>query len=689
MYFGIRVITGVVFLVLHLSAYAIGHTFYVSPDGNDDWSGGMSQPAADKSDGPLATLTGARDKIRKLKSAGPLAEPVEVVIADGVYSMRQSLLLTEADGGTDTCPVTYTAAQGASPIFSGGKRITGFTSDPNGLWTVRIPEVAEGKWYFEQLFVNGRRAQRASTPSEGYFKIAATQEKVLDPKAKRAEQTVTAYPNDLNTLFGLSERELKDVNFMVYHKWDNSRRFIDAVDRKSNTIRVSGRKMKSHNSWTKDRRYRLENYRTALDAPGEWFLARDGMLYYKPLDGGQIDSVEVIAPVLDRFIHIRGEKTPVRHIRFNGLNFCYAQTLSGPQGFGPQQAAAPIEGVLMADYAEHIRIENCSVEHIDRYAIWFRRGCRHNTVRKCLIHDFGAGGVRFGDMRMPDKEPDQTGHNICDNNIIYSGGHIYPCAVGVWIGHSGDNQVTHNEIGDLRYTGISVGWRWGYAASPAKNNTIDYNTIHHIGQGVLSDMGGVYTLGPSEGTTVSNNVICDVYSYGYGGWGLYTDEGSTGITMENNLVYNVKTGGFHQHYGKDNVIRNNILAFSQKWQVQASRVEEHRSFRFENNIVYYKQGGCLEGPWDRVDIEMDNNCYWNTAGQVDFLGKTLDQWQSLGRDKNSIIADPKFKNPAVYDFRLSADSPALKIGFKPFDYTQAGVYGDAAWVKKAAAIRNY
>jgi len=89
MYFGIRVITGVVFLVLHLSAYAIGHTFYVSPDGNDDWSGGMSQPAADKSDGPLATLTGARDKIRKLKSAGPLAEPVEVVIADGVYSMRQ------------------------------------------------------------------------------------------------------------------------------------------------------------------------------------------------------------------------------------------------------------------------------------------------------------------------------------------------------------------------------------------------------------------------------------------------------------------------------------------------------------------------------------------------------------------------------------------------------------------------
>ena len=106
-------------------------------------------------------------------------------------------------------------------------------------------------------------------------------------------------------------------------------------------------------------------------------------------------------------------------------------------------------------------------------------------------------------------------------------------------------------------------------------------------------------------------------------------------------------------------------------------------------LCIIRKGGCLEGPWDRVDIEMDNNCYWNTAGQVDFLGKTLDQWQSLGRDKNSIIADPKFKNPEAYDFRLNEDSPALKIGFKPFDYTQAGVYGDAAWVKKAAAIRNY
>ncbi len=682
-----RIVTYLSLLILCLSVCANGQTLYLSPDGNDNWSGTIGRPNADKSDGPLVTLTGARDKIRKLKSAGSLNEPIEVIAADGTYPMRQTLLLTETDSGTERFPVTYKAAAGAQPIFSGGKRITGFKPESNGLWTVKIPEVANGKWYFEQLFVNRRRVQRARTPNEGYFKIAAVQQKMLDAKDK-AEQTVTAAAGDLETLFALSQQQLRDVNFMVYHKWDNTRRFIDAVDQPTNTIVTAGKKMKPWNPWKKGCRYHLENYRVALDAPGEWFLGRDGVLAYKPLPGETIESVEVIAPVLERFIHLKGEKDPVRHIRFKGLSFRYAQKLMERGGFEATQAAATVEGVSMADNAEYIRVENCAFEHFDRYGIWFRRGCKNNVVQKCLIYDFGAGGIRFGNMGMPTNESEQTGYNICDNNIIYSGGHIYPCAVGVWIGSSGDNQVTHNEIGNLRYTGVSVGWRWGYDPSPAKRNKIEFNHIHHIGQGMLSDMGGVYTLGPSEGTTVSNNVIHDVLSFTYGGWGLYTDEGSTGITMENNLVYNVKTGGFHQHYGKENVIRNNILAFSRDYQVQATRIEKHRSFRFENNIVYYNSGVCLQGPWDRINIDMDNNCYWNAAGAVNFLGKTLAQWQTLGRDTNSIVADPKFKNPTVYDFRLNDDSPAINIGFKPFDYSKAGVYGDSAWLKKAEAIRN-
>ena len=337
----------------------------------------------------------------------------------------------------------------------------------------------------------------------------------------------------------------------------------------------------------------------------------------------------------------------------------------------------------MADGAHNITIKNCEFAHIGRYAVWFRHGCKNNTLEHCYLHDLGAGGVRIGSGGIPDNKNLLTSHNVIDNNIIRSGGRIFDCAVGVWIGQSGDNQVTHNDINDFYYTGISVGWLWGYKKSLAVNNTIDYNHIYNIGQNILSDMGGVYCLGPSEGTTVNNNVIHNVYSHSYGGWGLYLDEGSTHVTMENNLVYDTKSGGFHQHFGKENFIRNNIFAFNKLYQVQATRVEEHKSFIFENNIVLFDKGVLLDGPWEKIDITMDSNCYWNTTGKVKILDKDLAEWQKLNRDKHSIIADPGFKNPKKLDFNLKPNSPALKIGFKPFDYHKAGVYGSEKWIKLA------
>ena len=132
------------------------------------------------------------------------------------------------------------------------------------------------------------------------------------------------------------------------------------------------------------------------------------------------------------------------------------------------------------------------------------------------------------------------------------------------------------------------------------------------------------------------------------------------------------------------MIRHNVLLDATDQQIQATRVEDHLSFSFEHNIIAWRQGKAITGRWDKMQTVTRNNCWWNTAGEpVNFLGKPLADWQAAGHEQGSVVADPLFVDAAKGNYQLRPDSPAIALGFKPYDWSGVGVYGDAAWVAEA------
>lgn len=656
---------------------------YLSPVGNDTNPGTIEKP--------LATLTAARDKAREFRKSTQISQPVEVIALEGEYFMFRPLELSVPDGGTIASPVIFKADRGKKVVFRGGVQITGFEKVNDNLWKAFVPQVAFYNSYFEQLYINGRRAMRARTPNAGLYFIKKVTETVLEKGEGRfpemAIQKIELDSSEASFFQSFSKQDYQDALIIFYHNWDNTRKRVTGFSKQKSSVYTVGGGMKPWNPLNNKTRYLVENFKSALDAPGEWFLDQSGFLYYIPQEGETIENTSFFAPVLKEFIVIHGDSVSgkkIENIRFENIVFEMAGYNTPTDGNEPAQAAATVEAVVTLDFANNITFQNCEIAHTGTYAFWFRRACSNCTVSQTYMHDLGAGGVKIGETIIRSDQKEITNNIIIDNNIIRDAGHVFPCAVGIIIFNASDNKLTHNEIANLRYSGISAGWVWGYANSPSKRNMIEFNHIHHLGWGELCDMGGVYTLGASEGTTISNNVVHHIYSYDYGGWGLYTDEGSFGIVEENNLVYACKNSGFHQHYGKENIIRNNIFALNIRGQLQATRIEEHRSISFTNNIIYFDKGSLLVNNWSNFNLLSDYNCYWDTRSKdVRFTDKSFADWQKAGKDTHSIIADPLFLNADAFDFHFKNQSIAKKIKFVPFDYSRAGVYGSEEWKKLA------
>lgn len=645
--------------------------------------------------GPISTPQAARDAARAA------SKPVRIVVGDGSYALTEALSL-----GSEDSQVTWEAAKGAHPLFTGGKAITGWTKAEGGLWKASVPEAKAGTWSFEQLWVNGQRATRARTPNKGYFNIVESALPGVFPGLDKDLNfhAFTIAPEHYRILKAIPAEQRDGVLVTVTHAWAVGQCRIKALDDVTSSVEIKGRSRYPFVEFEPDQRYWLENFRSALDAPGEWFLDKAaGELLYLPLPGEDMTKAEVIAPVADKFLVIKGAKD----IAFNGIRFAFGNYAYPAEGLHDTQAATTTDGSIEMEDSSGISFRNCEVGHVGRHAIVFKNGCANSLVHHCQLHDLGGGGVYVGEIARPAE--DRVNHEVkISDCIIQHGGRLHPSACGVVFTHTQRCAVTNCDIGDFYYTGVSEGWNWGYGETASRETLVENNHIHHLGWAYLSDMGGFYGLGTSPGTIVRGNHVHHVSSHRYGGWGLYTDEGSTDVLMENNLVHDTWNSGFHQHYGYYNRIRNNIFAFGHTAQIQRSRNEGRLCFVYEHNIVVWDpEVPLLDGGeynWKindkpergepRDSAIFRNNLYWPTDGKIPpLLTKThfsWKEWQAMGRDKGSLFADPMFEDLAKRDFRLKPGSPAEKIGFKPWDLTEAGVNKeDKAWRELAAKGNDF
>lgn len=591
-------------------------------------------------------------------------QPKRIAVDSGVHRLvkpqiagrGKSNLIIEGDDGA---------------VLSGGELLPPFSVGADGIWRTHVPRGL----HFDQLFVNGRLAVRAREPNTGFLYI----EQQVDAKEDlRHEAFVCPIPGVTTNSY-----------VRIWQLWVQGFHRVSSVDSVSGAIRISPKTVRPiFPVGFGALPYVVENFREALDSPGEWFHDEtEDQLLYIPMPGEKPESTHAEVPRFTCLVQLDG----CRDVTFRKITFstCGIDLANGMAGVQAQPIA---EAAIRLKNATNVVFEACRFENLAGTAVRVGDGCQNVVFRDCLVQDFGVGGIYVGSCENRENAPSDI---LVDNCLIRRGGRVFANGIGVWVGFARNVSVMHNEIYDLFYSGISSGWTWGYAPTTVRNIRINDNYIHDIGQYALSDMGGIYTLGNHHGSEVIGNRIHDVWSNetsGSGGWGLYADEGSSNIRFESNLVYRTRTGSIHQHFGRNVVWRNNVFAYAAESPILHTRVEPHHSFDFVNNVVVWTneiKGVRLARPVaggpasNVVDVAFDRNVYWKPNGGVgnSFHGMSFADWQRLGMDPNGVVADPLLEDPVSGKWMPKKGSVAYALGFCPFDPMSAGLCTNrrAAW----------
>jgi len=601
----------------------------------------------------------------------PESDNIVIIVESGYYSVSKTINISG-----DNHKISLVGSKNKETIISGSILVEGWELQPDGLWRCKVPKIVDNGYMPDQLFVNGERATRSRIPNDTtFFLKQGIRFDSISYGAKLRKEDMDLIPT-------INDDDIPLLN--IYRKWTAAKRFLARASEQDTTLYFTGLEIPSYIKLWVGNGLIIENVKGGIDKPGEWCVDKKGYLYYMPKADESLDKTEFRIPIVEKLFCIQTEKG----IDLKNIVFEHTTYQIPKEGVEDVQAGAEISAAIEIDNANHLKIENCELRNIANYGIWFRQRCNKSKVSKSYFHELGAGAIKIGTLNRVDSK-ELTKHIIVDNNLITNYGNLYESAVGIVLFNASDCVISHNDIHYGEYTGISLGWVWSYADSPSKRNEVSYNRISHIGTGNLDDMGGIYTVGRSEGTHIHHNVISDVNSKEYRGWGLFADAATSNIVFDRNLAYNCTSGGFHQDFGTENIVTNNIFAWGTLSQSTFSLPKGEVPVAFTHNIIIMKTGalftGCDASPDMGDKVVPDSNCYWSVSSDLPIVYKDDVLTWIKQKDSSSIYQDPCFRDPENMDFRFKNKAVMKKIGFVPFDYTKAGVYGNRKWKRLACS----
>lgn len=679
--------------------------FFVSPDGSDG-NDGLNATS------PFRTPERARAAIAALKTQGngTLPEEVSVSLGPGIYFLDATLTLSSADTDPER-QVTWGAAVPGTATLSGAAPLSGWVQrNATNVWSTALP-AAFPQQLLRQLFDLNRTRytlrQSTTLLYSAFFEDAQPVRIVVDS-------------NDIPW----PASALRAARVVLWHCWSTSQSRLASWNPDNATLTL-GSPLDDRYCWANNtaggRRYAIQN---VLDDPAgllprEFTYDPESRLVTVCLEHTAVAPPTLLAPLLSMVVDIT---EGAANVTLDGLVIAHTEAfleetcmdVSYPGGgsCNAQSANDQDQVALQIGNSSDASILNVEVTLTGSHGIWVRGDAARTVIDRCWVHDIGAGGMRVGDGNSGDSTwPSPRAHAVTSGLVISNStiafmGAITAMGAGILLTDAANVRIVHNAVHDVSSIAISLGSDYGFGSATNYNNEVAFNHVYNVGLGQLSDMGCIYNLGVVANSSWHHNLCHDVQSFDYGGWGLYADEGTSSLLMRDNIIHSTKSAAYHQHYGVDNEVTNNVLAFPVRWYCNATLMpncddaavrssqqppgggtHSISSFSFHTNIILLQNASATllyarNAPPGMSNMTFDNNTYWSSAlppGNLTFpsntnLDETLTfaQWQAVGYDAHGGVDDPQFVNAQGFDFALNTGSPAIARGFMSINISGVG-----------------